>query len=469
MSLTKAELKDFFDAAAGARDWWKARNRYYHDTLKKIARFYVPPQSQVLEVGSGTGDLLAAIQPKEGLGIDFSANMAAVARQKYPALDFEIGDAEDLKLDKEYDYILFSDLVGYLTDIEKSFLKLQKVSHPQTKVLITHYNYLWEPILGFGELVGLKMPSPIQNWLSREDIENLLYLSGFEVVKKSEELLFPIYIPLLSVLINRYLARLPLLRRFCLINYFIARPFLKERREYTVSVVIPARNEKGNVEATVRRIPQLGRHTEIIFVEGGSADGTVEEIQGVIKKYPEKDVKFFRQPGRGKKDAVWEGFRHASGEVFMILDADLTVRPEDLPKFYDAIASGRGEFVNGSRLVYPLERESMRFLNILANKFFGLAFSWILGQRIKDTLCGTKVFFKKDFERIMTGREYFGEFDPFGDFDLLFGAAKLGLKIVDLPVRYQARAYGETNISRWRHGWLLLKMTIFGLFKLKFV
>ncbi|HEY4528156.1 MAG TPA: bifunctional class I SAM-dependent methyltransferase/glycosyltransferase family 2 protein [Candidatus Paceibacterota bacterium] len=469
MSLTKKELKDFFESVAEKRDAWKSRNLYYHDTLKKIARFYVPEGNRVFEVGSGTGDLLAAVKPSEGVGIDFSGGMVSVAKRKYPAFDFEIRDAEDLRFGEKFDYILFSDLVGYLTDVQGAFLELLKVSHSQTKVLITYYNYLWEPILKFGEAIGLKMPSPVQNWLSREDIENLLYLAGFEVVKKGEELLFPIHIPLLSAVINRFLAHLPLLRRLCLVNYFIARPVPKERKEYTVSVVIPARNEKGNVEAAVQRIGQLGRHTEIVFVEGGSADGTAEEIQRVIEKYPEKDIKFFRQPGRGKKDAVWEGFRRAAGEVFMILDADLTVRPEDLSKFYNAIALGRGEFINGSRLVYPLEKQAMRFLNILANKFFGLAFSWILGQRIKDTLCGTKVFFKKDYEKIMAGRKYFGEFDPFGDFDLLFGAAKLGLKIVDLPVRYQARAYGETQISRWRHGWLLLKMTFFGLFKLKFI
>ncbi|MDP3784913.1 MAG: glycosyltransferase [bacterium] len=469
MSLTKAELKDFFDAAAPVRDFWKHRNRYYHDTLKKIARFYIPPRNQVLEIGSGTGDLLAAVGPKEGLGIDFSEEMIKIASQKFPNLRFVNGDAENLKLDEKFDYVLFSDLVGYLLDIECAFKELKKVSHPRTKIVITYYNYLWEPVLRLGEIIGFKMPSPIQNWLTPGDIENLLYLADFEVVKRGEELLSPFYVPLISYLINRFIARLPLVRRFCLINYFIAKPVQQRREEYTVSVVIPARNERGNIEAAVKRIPQLGRHTEIVFVEGGSTDGTAEEIKRFIKAYPEKDIKFFKQDGRGKKKAVWKGLAAASGEILMVLDADLTVRPEDLPKFYDAIASGRGEFINGSRLVYPLERESMRLLNILANKFFSLAFSWILGQRIKDTLCGTKVFFKKDFEKIMAGREYFGEFDPFGDFDLLFGAAKLGLKIVDLPVRYQARAYGETNISRWRHGWLLLKMTFFGLFKLKFV
>ncbi len=469
MSLTKIELKTFFDEIAEKRDQWKARNDYYHGTLKKIAKFYVPEGSSVLEIGSGTGDLLAALKPGENLGIDFSSKMTEVSRRKYPALKFEVGDAENLNLDKKFGYILFSDLVGYLLDAERAFTELKKVSHAHTKVVITYYNYLWEPFLRLGELVGLKMPSPIQNWLTPGDIENLLYLADFEVVKRGEELLFPIYIPAVSYLINRFIARLPLLRRLCLINYFIAKPVQKNLEERTVSVIIPARNERGNVEAAVLRIPQLGRHTEIIFVEGGSKDGTAEEIERVIKKYPEKDIKFFRQDGTGKKNAVWKGFAVAAGEVLMILDADLTVRPEDLPKFYDAISSGRGEFINGSRLVYPVQGQAMRFLNLIANKFFGLAFTWILGQRIKDTLCGTKVLFKKDYEKIMKGHDYFGEFDPFGDFDLLFGASKLGLKIVDLPIRYQARTYGETQISRWRHGWMFLKMTTFALFKIKFI
>jgi len=235
------------------------------------------------------------------------------------------------------------------------------------------------------------------------------------------------------------------------------------------SVVIPARNEAGNIEAAVQRTPELGLGTEIIFVEGHSRDNTWDEIQRVAKAYPQRCIKVLKQRGKGKGDAVREGFAAATGDMLFILDADLTVAPEDLSKFYETARSGTADFINGVRLVYPLEHEAMRFLNMLANKFFGLAFTWLLGQRIKDTLCGTKVLRRADYETIAKNRRYFGDFDPFGDFDLLFGAAKLNLRIIDLPIRYRARTYGETNIQRWQHGWLLARMVLFAARWLKFL
>jgi len=140
-----------------------------------------------------------------------------------------------------------------------------------------------------------------------------------------------------------------------------------------------------------------------------------------------------------------------------------------LHRFFKVLVKGKGEYVNGVRLVYPMEDRAMRFFNFLGNKFFSLAFSWLLGRSIKDTLCGTKVMTRRNYEAIAANRTYFGEFDPFGDFDLIFGAAKLNLKFVDLPVRYRQRIYGDTNISRWSHGWLLLKMVVFAMHKIKFV
>ncbi len=259
-----------------------------------------------------------------------------------------------------------------------------------------------------------------------------------------------------------------MINKLCLVNYIVARPIDEiPITEKSVSVIIPCKNEKGNIENAIKRLPDLGSHMEIIFVDGHSTDGTPDEIERVMRAYPAKDITFLVQEGTGKGDAVRKGFEQAQGDILLILDADLTVPPEEMPKFYNAIASGKGEFINGSRLVYPMENEAMRFLNILGNKFFGLAFSWLLSQRIKDTLCGTKVIGCENYRAIAANRHYFGDFDPFGDFDLLFGASKLNLRIVEIPIRYRARQYGETQISRFRHGILLMKMCFFAIRKLK--
>ena len=264
---------------------------------------------------------------------------------------------------------------------------------------------------------------------------------------------------------------MPVFWKTALNEVLIARPQCprKDPSEVTCSVVVPCRNEKGNIEAAVRRLPLMGREMEIIFVEGGSSDGTLSECRRVQGKYHHMDITVLQQDGKGKGDAVRKGFSAAKNDVLMILDADLTVPPEDLPKFFRAIVSGKGEFINGSRLVYQMEKEAMRFLNLLGNKFFSRAFTYLFEQRIRDTLCGTKVLWKDDYEKIVSGRKYFGEIDPFGDFDLLFGAVKLSLNIVEVPIRYRERAYGTTNISRFRHGILLLKMVWHGLWKIKWI
>ncbi len=467
--MEKIKIKEYFDSIAENRDKWKNKGKYYHKDIEKLAKFLIPENASVLEIGCATGDILAYLNPKNNLGIDLSEKMVNVAKRKYPHLNFEVMDTENLSLNGKYDYIIMSDVVGFLEDIQKSFLNVKKISHNESRFLITYYNYLWEPVVRFAEFFGFKMKAPIHNWLSDNDVENLLYLSGFEIVKRGERLLFPKYIPLFSAFCNKYLAKMPFVRKLCLVKYVVARVVPDRSPECGVTVLIPARNEKGNIEDAVRRVPQLGTHTEIMFVEGNSTDDTLEEIKRIKEKYPEKDIKILVQDGKGKGDAVRKGFDAATGDILMILDADLTVRPEELPKFYEAIVNGKADFVNGSRLVYQLENQSMRLLNIFGNKFFSLMFSWLLDQRLKDTLCGTKVLRKHNYQRIKEGRKFFGDFDPFGDFDLLFGAAKLNLKIVDLPIRYQARTYGTTNISRFKHGWLLLKMCVFAMKKIKFI
>lgn len=459
--MTKTERIKYFDSVSAEREMWRGKGAYYHKQLEKYLRYLIPPNSSVIEIGCGTGDLLAALNPKRGLGIDISPKMIEVAREKFPHLEFETGDFEDLQIEEKFDYVVSVETIGHVDDIQLAFKELHKVCKPETRVIIVYYNYLWEPVLKFAEAVGLRMKQPLQHWLPIEDIASLLFLNDFEVIKKGYRFLLPVYIPFLSTFLNRFLANMPFFWKLSLNEILIARPMniRKTPKDVTCSVIIPCRNEKGNIEQAVLRTPDMGKSTEIIFVEGHSQDRTLEECERIKDKYPQRDITVLVQDGKGKYNAVRKGFLHAQNDVLMILDADLTVPPEDLPKFFDAIASGKGEFINGTRLVYQMEEQAMRSLNLLGNKFISRAFTYILEQRIRDTLCGTKVLWAEDYLKIAAGREYFGDFDPFGDFDLLFGASKLNLKIVEIPIKYRERTYGSTQISRFRHGLLLFKMT----------
>lgn len=470
-------LVELFDKKAQSANSWYRKNEYYNQDIEKLCKFLIPENSSVLEIGCGIGNLLSSVKPKKGIGIDFSPSMVETARLLHPDLEFIVADAHKLNtIDTKisFEYIIISNLLSYLDDIQSSLLETREMCNENTRVIITYHNYLWEPFLKLAEKIGLRSPQPIDlNWLSDGDVENFLYLAGLEIVKKGKRFLLPKYIPVVGQLFNGYIDKLPVIRNLCLTNYIVAKPTVQRKNwenKYKVSVLVPAMNEKGNIEDAVKRIPKLGKQTEIIFVEGGSKDGTWEEIKRVQTKYENYyNIAIMQQDGKGKGDAVRKGFDAATGDILMILDADLTVRPEDLIKFYDVIASGKGDFINGSRLVYQMEDDAMRFLNLLGNKFFSLLFTWLLDQRFKDTLCGTKVLFKKDYKNLKEGRNYFGEFDPFGDFDLIFGASKLNLKIIELPIRYKERTYGETNISRFRHGLLLLRMCVFAARKIKFI
>jgi SAM-dependent methyltransferase len=455
------------------RNQWIQRNRYYYRCLLDFLHYTIPKHSTVLEIGCGTGYVLNELAPSRGVGIDINPEFIAYAQATYTQHRFYVCDAEQLDgLNEQFDYVLLSDTIGAFSDVQRVISQLQYVCHPATRVIITYRNLLWTPVLRLAEMVGLKMPEKRQNWLDKDDIINLLSIGSMDVVRTGRKVLMPRYVPLLSTLLNRYVVNLPLFNYLGLFTFIIARSMhqLKPPSDYSVSVVVPARNEKGNIEAIVRRTAGMGKHTELIFVEGNSTDDTWDEINRVARLYgSQRDIKCVQQDGKGKGDAVRKGFGIASGDILMILDADMTVPPEDLPKFFDAITSGKGEYINGTRLVYPMEKEAMRTLNLLGNKFFSVAFSWLLNQRLKDTLCGTKVLSRENYQRLIANRAYFGDFDPFGDFDLIFGSAKLNLKFVEIPIRYRARTYGETNISRFKHGWLLLKMTFFALNKIKFV
>jgi len=458
-------VRAFYDAAPVEPQWGA---RCYRTQLAHYYNLLIPPDARVLEIGCGSGELLAQIRAARKTGLDLSARQIAAARRRLPDAEFFVQAGELVEAGGPFDVIIISDTLNLAADVQHLLERLHAVSHADTRLLLNFQNSLWRPLLSLARGLGLKSAQPQNSWLASSDVLNLLHLAGWAPVCRHGRILLPFQALGLGTLVNRWLA--PLLQWFCLTVFVVARPVRSAPgRLFTVSVVIPARNEAGNIAAAVARTPDLGAGTELIFVEGHSQDDTWAQIQRVAAENPWRKIKILQQTGRGKGDAVRAGFAAASGDILMILDADLTMPPEELPKFYDVLADGRAEFANGVRLVYPMEKEAMQFLNLCANKTFGLIFTWLLGQPVKDTLCGTKVLSRAHYEKIAANRAYFGDFDPFGDFDLLFGAAKLNLKIADVPIRYRERTYGTTNIQRWKHGWLLLRMVAFAARKLKFV
>ncbi len=469
----KRQIHQRSEALAPERQKWIDKNAYYYSEDLSYMRFLVPEGASVLELGCGNGGLLAGLRPSRGVGVDFSERNVRIAQSRHPDLEFHLADLEDgvslaETVSGTFDYIILSDTIGSLDDCQAAMEGLHRFCHDRTRLIIAYYAYFWDPVLKLAELLHMKMPQEPQNALSTADIANFMKLAGFEPINREWRQLLPLKLLGLGPLVNRYLATLPGLRRLALRNYVVGRSVRRIREVPTsASVIVPCRNERGNIESAVKRLPAFCPNLEIIFVEGHSQDGTYEEIERVAEAYPDLNIRYARQDGVGKADATYKGFDMATGEILLILDADLTMPPEQIPKFYDVIRRNDAEFVNGSRLVYPMERQAMRFLNLIANQIFSWLFSWLLNQRYTDTLCGTKALHKEDWKRLMAQKSYFGDFDPFGDFDLIFGAAKQQMKMQEVPIRYRSRVYGETQISRFAHGWLLLKMVVVGYRKLK--
>jgi ubiquinone/menaquinone biosynthesis C-methylase UbiE len=442
---------------------------YYTRLLARRYNLLIGEEDSVLELGCGSGQLLTFLKGQRKTGVDISSVRVAEGRALHPDLDLRQATAETLELpDKPFDVIVLSDVLNHAGDVELILRQLHNIAHPGTRLLINVHNTLWRPLLSLGRSLHLARSQPQSNWLSRSDVVNLCALADWEVFKWFGHVLLPLPIPWIADFINRWVA--PLTPWLCLTVFLVARPVPKERRNVRkVSVVVPARNEAGSIGDLVTRVPRLGAETELIVIEGNSTDDTWSAIQQLPEMFEGGRIVKMRQTGKGKGNAVREAFAVASGDIVTILDADLTMPPEDLPKYVEALASGKAEFANGVRLVYPMDDRAMQFANLCANKAFSLLFSWLLGQPVKDTLCGTKAMWRHDYLKLDKNRAFFGDFDPFGDFDLLFGASKLNLKIMDVPIRYRERTYGETNIQRWRHGMILAGMVLFAARRLKFV
>jgi len=469
------EIKDWANRLAPEQSKWRRQSRYFHETDEAYLRFLIPEHLSILELGCGTGNTLAALRPKLGVGVDLSPEMVRIASESHPHLNFHVLDIEDpealndVRNAAPFGVILLDSTLGFLSDIQTFLEQLSPLCNEDTRLVVTSHSYAWEPMFSLATWLGLRINTPAVTWLRLGDIENLLGLGNFESVKNESRIICPYRLAGIGSAVNRFIATLPLIQRASLRQYLVARPRPSPKNASTLSasVIIPCRNERGNIEAAVERLPDFCADLEIIFVEGHSEDATWEEILRVQKAYPHRKLRSLRQPGKGKGDAVRAGFEAATGDVLIILDADLTVPPEDIPKFYRAIACGHGEFINGSRMIYDMDIGAMRFLNRIANHFFAKVFTYLLNQTYTDTLCGTKVLRRVHYKAIARNRTYFGDFDPFGDFDLIFGAARLNLKVLEIPIRYASRVYGNTQISRFRHGVLLFRMVIFAWRKLK--
>jgi hypothetical protein len=449
-----------------ARNWTGLR---YKRTLLQVLKGIIPRSSRVLYVGSGRGDILAGLEPSVGVGIEPEEELTAKSRELHPELDTRTLPFEEIDLVGEFDYVVAADLLLDCYDVDVLFNVLKRNTAASTRLVVTNYSQFWRPVLKLLRLFRIARPRFGNTWFSPADVRAAFERCGFDVLAERSEILFPGRVPFVSSFMNRFVARLPFFRWFCLHRVFVARPAPKPLEgNPSVTVLVPARNESGNVPRLMSEIPEMGSFTEVLFVEGNSTDDTWEVLQKAVAERDSPNVRLIKQPGKGKGDAVRAGFSEARGDILMILDADLTVPAEMLPRFYDAITTGRTEFANGTRLVYQMDDRAMRFLNLLGNHFFAFGFTYVMGQPIRDTLCGTKALTRESYQNIAKNRSYFGDFDPFGDFDLLFGAAHLNMKILDVPIRYREREYGETNISRFRHGLVLLRMLFVGARKLKF-
>lgn len=452
--------------------------RFIKSEIIRLIQRVVVPNSRILDIGCGDGEILQQLQASSAYGIDLDQDAITKARAALPNFTFATEAMETFEPPDEqvFDYILLSGVVEQLDDIHSVFQKLHSFATCDTRLVIVSYSRAWQPVIRLAELLGIRRKPSDENWVPPDEIENLLAQSHFELVSRTSGILIPIKIPVISRIINRWLAPLPLFRAFSAVTVTVARnhsPSFVAMEKPMVSVVVAARNEAGNIRELVRRLPVMSEDQELIFVEGNSLDKTWDEINTVISESHGQvrniQLRVIKQPGIGKGDAVRAGFEIARGDILIVLDADLSVPPEELPRFIESLQNGVCEFANGSRLLYPMERHAMQFLNILGNRLFGITFTFLLGQQVRDTLCGTKALWARDYQKIVLNRSHFGDFDPFGDFDLLFGASRLNLRIRDVPVHYKERTYGSTNISRFRHGALLIRMTLIAARRLRFV
>lgn len=457
--VTKAA--DVFEAPA-ARELarFRARNRFYHQRKREYLRFIIPPGESVLVLGCEDGELLAALQPSRGVGIDASSAYRNLASARFPQHEYRASLGAISPAHESFEYVVLDDVAGESDDLFSLLQGIARLCTPTSRLVIVQHNYLWGPVFRMAEWLGLKRRDQKQNWLSMGDLRVFLDGAGFETINVTPKLFCPMRLLGLGPAINWVAGLVPFVHRLASTEILIARKVSHEPhpQNKTASIILTVRDERGNIEPMVRQIPDVGAGTEILFVEGHSTDGTRAEIERVASRYPEKNVRLLVQDGIGQGDAIYKGFSEASGDVIILLEADRTSPPQDVLKAFDIVAGGRADYVNGSRFIYPRDKGAMPLRKVIGNWMFAIWFTWFLGQRTSDVLCGLKAIDRRQFQRLRKNWGSLGLFDPFGDFELIFGAARLGLKICEVPTRYTVRQYGEPKSRFWKHGFMLTRM-----------
>jgi len=449
-------------AYARSLDCWRNRNRFYHERKIEYLRFVIPEGESVLLLGCEDGAMLDALRPIRGVGIDRSTDAIRLARLRHPRYAFHASDDYRANVRGKFEYIVLDDMACCVDDLFTLLTSLRDLSTPTTRLIVVQHNYLWRPVLRVAEWLGLKRPERVSNWLSAGDMGVFMRAAGFEPIDVRSRLFCPKRLFGIGPAINWLVGLVPFARRLASTQILVGRPSMPERAHQTqsASIVLTTRDERENIEPMVKAIPFVGADTEIIFVEGHSTDGTREEIERVMAKYPDKNIRLIVQDGIGQGNAIRRGFEQAKGNVIILLEADQTSPADDVLKAFEVIATGRAEFVNGSRFVYPRAHGSMPRLNVFGNALFAAWFTWFLGQRTSDVLCGIKAIDRTLFQRLNRNWGFLNLADPFGDFELAFGAARLGLRMSEVPTRYACRSYGVPKTRPLRHGWMLFRMML---------
>jgi SAM-dependent methyltransferase len=450
---TKEKVKSHFTTIAAEYDYWKKKNSYYYSSIKDFFRSNIPTGSRVIEFGCATGEILAHCRPANGLGLDLCADLIERAKAKFPQYGFQVQDVEKFVSDEKFDYCIMADLLDHITDIPAVIGNAYNSLNPGGKLAISTINPLWNPVFALLEKLRLKMPEGPHCFIPNRYLEFFCRMAGFEVISKGSLLFIPVRIPLLSGFLNFIMPRLPLVYRFCWVQTLVVKKVTRQQKKMSCSVMIPVYNEADNIEECIRRIPALDRDYEILVINDGSQDRTGSILERLTKEIPQLRVVTFPE-NRGKAHAVEEGISAAQKEIIIILDADMAVAPEDIELFIEPLEMGLADFVNGTRLIYTMEKKAMDQIRQIANFSLALLFSFCIKSRITDTLCGTKSFFKKDFQGITISEE------RWGDLVLLWSAREKGLNIAEIPVNYYTRKSGESKMKFLSDGMKFMSYTV---------